>query len=95
MIWRETEPVPVYELIGHRSDTPLVQRYQSILEPYHRAMVLYESRRFEEAAELFRVAMHAGEGIDAPSALYVQRCEELAASPPPTEWDGVFVQKHK
>jgi hypothetical protein len=27
--------------------------------------------------------------------MYLERCEELVAAPPPQDWDGVYVMTHK
>jgi adenylate cyclase len=92
----KTEPVPVYELIGKSEDAVLYEQYRPILEPYHRAMVLYQARQFDQAYTLFHRAMEAtGNGPDAPSAVYVERCEELSKAPPVSDWDGVYVMHHK
>jgi adenylate cyclase len=32
---------------------------------------------------------------DTPSALYIDRCEELVYNPPGDDWDGVFTAKTK
>ncbi len=90
------EPAPVYELIGPASDEVLAKRYAPILDAYDRAMVLYQAGDFPRAAELFAVAAAAtNDGPDPPSALYVQRCQELAQTAPPADWQGVYVMKHK
>jgi adenylate cyclase len=90
------EPVPTYELIGRAADRPLAEEYAPVLGPYHRAMLLYQARQFEEAAMLFRAAIAAaGNGVDQPSAVYVERCQALAQSPPEPAWDGVYVMQHK
>lgn len=90
------EPAPVYELIGRVGDDVLQQYYGPILVPYGEAMVLYQGQKFGEAERLFRVAMEAtGNGPDAPSAVYVARCEELSVTPPEPDWDGVYVMHHK
>jgi adenylate cyclase len=86
----------VFELIGRRADVELVDRYTPILESYEHAMVLYHGQQFVAAAELFAQTARAGDnGLDAPSALYVERCRDLSLSPPDGTWDGVYVMKHK
>jgi adenylate cyclase len=86
----KTAPVAVYELLGYARDGGLTACWAPVLEPYLRGIALYRARQFSAAAEQFRAA-----GADAPSALYVQRCAELMASPPPADWDGVYVMQHK
>ena len=90
------QAVPVFELIGLRDDAELVDRYSSMLDLYGQAMRLYHSQQFVAAAELFAEAARAsGNGADAPSALYLERCRDLALAPPGATWDRVYVMKHK
>ena len=89
------EAVPVYELIGRIGDESVASRYEPIFEHYNRAVVLYQARNFEAAAALFNLALAATNGNDGPSAVYVERCQELAAEPPAPDWDLVYVMKHK
>jgi adenylate cyclase len=90
------QPVSVFELLGRAADASASKRYGQTVELYDRAMVLYQAQRFDAAAELFAEASRAGaNGVDAPSALYVERCRELELAPPGAEWDRVYVMKHK
>src|SRR5712691_6839796 len=89
------EAVPVYELLGRIDDVAVASRYEPIFEYYNRAVVLYQARQFTEAAELFNHALAITDGDDGPSAVYVERCMELAAEPPAPDWDLVYVMKHK
>ena len=87
--------MPVYELIGRIGDESVASRYEPIFEHYNRAVVLYQARNFEAAAALFNLALAATNGNDGPSAVYDERCQELAAEPPAPDWDLVYVMKHK
>ena len=89
------EAVPVYELVGRIGDAAITARYAPVFEHYNRAVVLYQQRQFTEAAELFNRALAITNGDDGPSAVYVQRCIELAVEPPDPDWDLVYVMKHK
>jgi adenylate cyclase len=88
--------VPVFELIG-RADDPLLAAQQGpMLDLFARAMVLYQAQQFSAAEELFlEASTAAGDGVDEPSAVYVDRCRELALEPPGAGWDRVYVMKHK
>ncbi len=86
------EPVVVYELMalkGGFSDEQarLLGRYQEGLE-------FYKRRDFRSARESFHAALSVMPA-DGPSKVYLQRAEEYLASPPPTDWDGVYVLKSK
>ena len=64
------------------------------LGEYHRAVELYHSRMFREAAELFR---KLGEEIknDPLCAMYATRCDLYAETPPSVDWDGSFTMTEK
>jgi hypothetical protein len=67
---------------------------EGAIAAYEQGLRLYRARDFEAAKVWFQKA--AGEnGLDGPSRMYVERCEELAAKPPAPDWDGVFVMTHK
>lgn len=87
--------VPVYELLGRSGDAVVEAYCADLFEHYNRAIILYQQRQFAEAAELFHRALAATNGNDGPSAVYVERCMELALEPPDADWDLVYVMKHK
>ena len=91
------QAVPVYELLGRAEDAALSSKYARTLELYQRGMALYHEQQFEAAEDLFIQAsvVDRSDGLDAPSALYVERCRDLAAEPPNADWDRVFVMHHK
>jgi adenylate cyclase len=90
------QPVPVFELIGYANDVALAARHAHKLELYEHAMLLYHAQQFTSAGEVFaQAAMAAEDGVDAPSALYLERCRELALEDPGADWDRVYVMKHK
>jgi adenylate cyclase len=73
---------PVFELVG-RAGARVDDRFVAALAAYRR-------REFEVAREKF--AALAG---DATAAVMARRCAELAATPPPDDWDGVYEQRSK
>lgn len=88
----KTEVLPIYELMGDES-----------MKNTERATL---ARRFEEAFDLYRKQnWDAAERIwlellekfpeDGPCKTFLKRIEEFRASPPPTDWDGVYVAKTK
>lgn len=77
-------PVVMFELMV--ANTELLPHFEEALERYR-------SRQFETARRMFEelVATHN----DGPSKLYVGRCNEYLASPPPADWDGVYTATSK
>ncbi len=81
------EPVTVFEPFfpeDHAAARPLLESFAEALRAF------YEGR-FAEAARLFgRTAAE-----DPPAAAYQEKCRELAASPPPGGWGGVWIMTSK
>lgn len=66
----------------------------AFLETYHRGIAAYRARRFDEASSFFTAA--AAARPDCPLCpIYLERCANLAQSPPPPDWNGVFVMTKK
>ncbi len=78
----------VYELLG---DARTAAARVRLAHGYERALEHYVARRFVEAAALLQE--QAAE--DAPSAALLERCREYQSSPPPADWDGVYVSAVK
>ena len=88
----KSEPMPVYELMGDES-----------MKNTDRATL---ARRFEEAFDLYRKQnWEAAERIllellekfpeDGPCKTFLKRIAEFRVSPPPADWDGVYVATTK
>jgi adenylate cyclase len=83
-----SEPLAIWELIGHAGR--LHPALAAFLPVYQRGVDLYRARRWEAAAAVFdRLATLAPH--DGPSALYRRRLGEFLRTPPPADWDGVYV----
>jgi len=78
--------VRIYELCeqGENKDrqTEMLQRFQN-------ARQFYLLKDWERSARLFKQVLELCPG-DGPSQLYLSRIEQLAKSPPPETWDGVY-----
>ncbi len=88
-----SEPVRVYELLGVRAEvmSPAIEQF---LAHYEEGMVCSFSRRWTEAIAAFEAAL-ALLPQDYPSQLHLNRIHDYQQSPPPDDWDGVFVMKSK
>lgn len=85
-------PLPIYEILG--TADRVVERQRRMLEPYNRAVELYHARDWAGAGRALRSALEILPD-DGPSRVYLDRVTELAASPPPADWDGVYVARTK
>jgi tetratricopeptide (TPR) repeat protein len=67
---------------------------KQLIAYYSEGLKLYKQRQWEEAIVQFKKALEITPD-DGPSKLYIERCNEYKQSPPPEDWDGVFVMKTK
>ncbi|WP_164017444.1 adenylate/guanylate cyclase domain-containing protein [Pyxidicoccus trucidator] len=79
------QPVRVFELVG-RADTPPPPHLARFAE----GLALYRERDFAAARLAFLASPE-----DKASARFAARCESMLLSPPPEDWDGVFVLDSK
>lgn len=87
----KNEPIRIYELICEgKAD----QSTMDMIQVFGEGFDLYHKREFGAAVQKFKKALEIKPG-DPPSELYVERCEEYVQSPPPENWDGVYVMKTK
>ena len=87
------EPVKVYELL-EMDGVALDDAKEEALRLYGQGMRAYREHEWAEAKRLFEGALAACPD-DGPSRLYVQRCAENMADPPPADWDFVVRRTEK
>ena len=63
-------------------------------EAYARGLERYQSGDYAAAVPYFEEASRL-DPRDVVSALYLDRSRDLVESPPPADWDGVYVMQHK
>lgn len=84
-------PVAIYELI---SEETVPEHLAQMLRHFTEGFSHYQAKAFQPALESFAKCLDLVPD-DEPSKLYIERCEEFLQSPPPEDWDGVFVMKTK
>ncbi len=89
----KTEPVRIYELIGH-ADEAQTDATKHFLEFYHNGLESYKKRAWKSAIDQFQQALSIRRD-DIVSNLYIQRATLFIDSPPPDDWNGVFVMTKK
>lgn len=87
------QPVAVYEALGHH-DEHSFPNLDRCLAAYAEGLRAYRLRDWQEGAQAFAEAL-ALNPADYPSQLYLQRCRDYMAQPPPADWDGVRSLDHK
>ncbi len=86
----KTKPVETFVLISDRSQPP-----PAWLLTYHKAIELYRSRQFKEAADRFEFTQKEIGGEDSLCDMYLLHCAAHEQNPPPTNWDGSFTLAEK
>jgi Tfp pilus assembly protein PilF len=65
-----------------------------VVDLFTAGLSAYKDRQFPEAKERFEAALKL-DPADGPSRVYLARTQEYLTSPPPADWDGVYVAKSK
>jgi adenylate cyclase len=84
-VWGKGQPTRIFELLG---PPPLPPAQAALLCAFEAGLQAYRARHWEEAAQRFQLALELAP-LDAPSQLYLQRCQAFMATPPP-QWDGIY-----
>jgi len=87
------DPVRVYELLADSWEN-IGERQKRALDEFDRGWRNYQNRRFSDAIDYFELALMS-DPDDAPSKAFIERCEQYQSSPPPDDWDGIFVMTEK
>jgi len=87
----KAQPVRIYELVAEGAVAP---EKATVLTLFAEGFRLYHEQKFREAIERFTNAL-SFDANDAPSQLYIERCEDYLREPPPADWDGVFTMTSK
>lgn len=89
----KTQPIRVFELLGN-DEFPPSETLKESFALYCDAMKEYKSKNFPNAISLFENALKINPE-DGPSQVYIKRCKLFLETPPPADWDGVFIMKTK
>ncbi|MBL4719800.1 MAG: adenylate/guanylate cyclase domain-containing protein [Alphaproteobacteria bacterium] len=85
----ENRPVPIFEALDHFDDDSF-PNMDAAIEAFEKGLSLYRNRNWKEAMNAFSTALTLSAG-DSPSRLYLERCLRYMATPPPENWDGIWV----
>jgi adenylate cyclase len=93
----KNEPIAIYELVdvkeGPLSKEVPKQKLQAI-DYYHKGRDLFNNRKFEQAIDVFHQALEI-EKYDKAAILHIERCRHFLATPPESNWDGVWTYTEK
>jgi adenylate cyclase len=79
--------VAVYQPLGLKDG--LAPEETALSKEFAEALEMYRREKFSEAAALFQniLAQHPD---DSPAQVFLERCQQFQASPPPPGWNGVL-----
>jgi len=89
----KTEPIRVYEVIGLAKEN-LSHNQEQFLRMYTKGLTHYRQREWQTAIGAFERALDLFPD-DYPCQLYVERSDLYRSSPPPADWNGVFILRTK
>ncbi|PKL18938.1 MAG: hypothetical protein CVV49_03245 [Spirochaetae bacterium HGW-Spirochaetae-5] len=72
----------------------LSREKEELLKYYNLGLAAYKQRKWDEAIRSFEMALKLYPG-DGPSELYLERAKAFQITPPPEDWDGVYVMTEK
>jgi len=88
----KTKPAQVFELLGRKGR--LDGNWKEILDIWKQGMDAYRGQQFDLAVRYFSNVLQLRPD-DKPSKVFIGRCEEFKAAPPPAGWDGAYHAKEK
>jgi adenylate cyclase len=85
------KPVKIYSLVGVK-DIPEIP--EAIVNQFNEGVTVYKERKWDEAIQIFENISAVDPDLYA-AQLYIERCTNFKKSPPPPDWDGVYVMTSK
>jgi adenylate cyclase len=93
VVMGKSEPIRVYELIGLEEEALSKEKLQ-LVKLYTNALAHYRRREFDDAIIGFESVLQINTN-DFPSQLYIERSYLYKKSPPPENWNGLFILQTK
>ena len=97
----KSEPVETYEVLTLSKQVP--KEITNLVDFFAQGMACYENRKWDKAIEFFKKSIDLekyrfSDLISTktnPSEVYIERCNQFKDSPPPADWDGVYILTKK
>jgi len=81
-----SKPIEIFEALGEKGGSIPSQKLDFV-----KGLSLYRQLRFSEARKVFE----KGKIGDPTSQIFYDRCGYFLKNPPPENWNGVWIPKHK
>lgn len=89
----KTAPVKVYEVLGPKA-MEMTEQQRQALTLYHEGLQLYRQRQWDEAIAYMEQTLSL-DNTCFVARLYIERAQLYKLTPPPSDWNGVFVMTMK
>ncbi len=89
----KTEAVAIHEVLDYYTDQTFPNLSHAV-PVFNDALKLYRQMKWDTAVEAFKEVLNLNPK-DRLTQMYIERCEQMKASPPDEGWDGVWVMKTK
>ncbi len=89
----KNKPVSIFEGLDYHS-TGSFPSLDRVLDRFQQGIDLYRKRDWKKAIGCFESTLDLHRG-DMPSQIYLKRCRHYQDTPPPDDWDGVWVMTEK
>lgn len=86
------EPIKIYEILGRKGE--LDNHRRKTYEIFSRGLEAYRQQNWDKAERYFK-EVQKNIPDDGPTATFISRCQEYRKSPPPPDWNGVYVATSK
>lgn len=86
------QPIKIYEVVCRKNEITEAQLKK--VQTFESGLQLYRDQQWNDAISMFKTVLKTHES-DYASKMYVERCEKYRLTPPPKEWDGVYVMTSK
>ena len=89
----KSQPTLVYESLAYHS-VESFPKLPAVIAAYEGGLDLYQRRDWDGALQQFGAALELAPN-DRPSRIFVDRCRYYRESPPPENWNGVWIMEDK
>jgi adenylate cyclase len=89
----KSDAVNLHEILDYHTEESFPQM-KRVLDAFHEGLQLYRQRRWDQAIRAFTTVVEINPD-DQCSRKYITRCENLRQSPPPDDWNSVWIMKSK
>ncbi len=89
----KSEPVRIYEVVDFNSVESSFKI--KIIQLFEEGLALYREKKWDHAIQKFKDAILSNNGKDAPSEVFIKRCEYLKTNQIDNNWNGIWIFNSK